>query len=467
MQGLIEHMTLPQSSVESEARSAQLSKAPRRVLVISYTFPPVGGAGVQRITKFIKYLPRHGWLPTVLTVSNPSVPVLDGSLADDIPAGVEVVRAKSWEPGYGLKKSFASASTPSRSPLAFGKRLVMQGLRSAAQTLLQPDSQILWYHNAVAAGKRILNAAAYDAIFVTAPPFSAFLIGTALARAAKLPLLIDYRDEWTISNEYLENKKLGRIASAFQTRMENRVLRAATSIIATTQASAKSIEQRCKQAAANAPVSCIYNGFDPEDFLQLPAVPRDRSRLQIVYTGTLWHLTNVSPLVQAISRLSAARPELAEQLEVVLVGRKVGHQLEHIARLRQTKCRVIERDYLDHKEALGLLRSADVACLLLSDVPGAERVVPAKLFEYAASQRQVLAILPRGEAWDLLGRVPRVAKFTPQDVPSITDWLESTIVNRPQVVDETDLNVCDGFDRDSQTRQLADTLEGIVSSRHS
>src|SRR4051812_39242817 len=74
-----------------------------RVLLVSYPFPPVGGAGVQRVTKFAKYLPRAGWLPSVLTVENPSVPVVDASLAADIPAGTIVRRARTWEPGYALK----------------------------------------------------------------------------------------------------------------------------------------------------------------------------------------------------------------------------------------------------------------------------------------------------------------------------------------------------------------------------
>src|SRR5271165_950614 len=82
-----------------------------RALIVSYSFPPVGGAGVQRVLKLAKYLPSHGVRPAVLTVSNPSVPVLDATLERDFPPGLEVVRVRTFEPGYGMKKAAWSASS--------------------------------------------------------------------------------------------------------------------------------------------------------------------------------------------------------------------------------------------------------------------------------------------------------------------------------------------------------------------
>jgi glycosyltransferase involved in cell wall biosynthesis len=442
----------------------------RRVLVVTYTFPPVGGAGVQRITKFVKYLPKHGWLPTVLTVENPSVPVLDQSLVGEIPASVQVVRARSWEPSYALKSSVGGAAQPSsssRSPFAVAKSLLRNTVRSTAGLVLQPDTQVLWYPGAVAAGKRQLKSTPYNAVLVTAPPFSAFLVGRALARFAKLPLLLDYRDEWTISNDYLENKTLGAFSRAVQTRMENGVLRSAHSVIATTQASANSIRERCRQAKASANVACIYNGYDADDFQDLVPIERDRSRLRIVYTGTLWNLTSIAPLVDAIRRLEAANAAIPEQLEVVLVGRKVGAQVECIKALQATRCEVVEHDYLDHQRALEILSSADVACLLLSDLPGAERVVPAKLFEYVASRRHILAITPQGEAWNLLDSVPQATRLLPSDVAGIAQWIKSAIENRPAIARSLDSDGPAGFDRDSQALQLAEALENMLPSRHS
>src|SRR5690242_16102647 len=124
-----------------------------RALVVSYSFPPVGGAGVQRVLKLAKYLPEHGVRPAVLTVSNPSVPVLDPSLEKDFPPGLEVVRTRTLEPGYGLKKAAWSASADARSDAAIASPMASLGALKAgavrrvsgiAKQLLFPDPQVLW-----------------------------------------------------------------------------------------------------------------------------------------------------------------------------------------------------------------------------------------------------------------------------------------------------------------------------------
>src|SRR5262245_53334052 len=116
----------------------------RRVLFISYLFPPVGGAGVQRTTKFVKFLREFGWQPSVLTVDNPSVPVFDGSLGEDVPEEVLVRRAKTWEPGYGLKAVVAAGAERAGRKAGLVRRLVKGCARRLASLCLQPDAQILW-----------------------------------------------------------------------------------------------------------------------------------------------------------------------------------------------------------------------------------------------------------------------------------------------------------------------------------
>src|SRR5262249_30799905 len=81
----------------------QIEAMKRRVLFVTYLFPPVCGAGVQRITTFVKYLPHWGWLPSVLTVTNPSLPLTDGSMMIDIPQNTLICRAPTLEPSYTLK----------------------------------------------------------------------------------------------------------------------------------------------------------------------------------------------------------------------------------------------------------------------------------------------------------------------------------------------------------------------------
>ena len=116
----------------------------RRALFIAYTFPPVGGAGVQRTTKFVKYLPQFGWDATVLTAGNPSVPVRDESLCRDIPPSTHVVRARTFEPPYAAKRSLTQDAAQDAAAVSPIKRLMKAAARRAALALLQPDPQILW-----------------------------------------------------------------------------------------------------------------------------------------------------------------------------------------------------------------------------------------------------------------------------------------------------------------------------------
>src|SRR6478672_7261798 len=162
----------------------------RRVLLIAYQFPPVGGAGVQRVTKFVKYLPHWGWQTSVLTVANPSVPLLDNSLSADIPPETIVRRARTWEPSYAFKASVSGGAGNHQGKI----RLALKtALRRLGTLLLQPDPNILWMPEALQTGNRLLSQIPHGVIVASGPPFSSFLVGAQLSRKNRLPLVLDYR----------------------------------------------------------------------------------------------------------------------------------------------------------------------------------------------------------------------------------------------------------------------------------
>lgn len=399
----------------------------KRVLLVTYPFPPVGGAGVQRVTKFVKYLPRLGWDVSVLTVANPSVPLYDDSLAKDIPPDTLVRRARSWEPGYALKASVSAGQQGEHRARGGLKKFLSGAARRLGTLMLQPDPQILWMPGAVAEGKRLLRRVRHDTILASGPPFSTFLIAAALGRHAKVPLVLDYRDEWTISNEYWENKRLDPLSRYVQGRMQRNVIRAAQGLVATTRFSAESLDTLNRRAGGRARTAWVYNGFDPDDFGAHAPTPRaEDGMFRLTYTGTLWNLTSVGPLVEAVNRVAKTAPELVAGLELVFAGRRTGPQTELLAGLRGLPCRLVEHPYLDHSAAVALMRGSEALCLLLSDLPGAGRVVPAKLFEYMATSRPVLTIAPPGEARDLLGGYPG-GQFSPGDIEGIAAWLTGAI----------------------------------------
>ena len=448
--------------------------AQRRVLFISYQFPPVGGAGVQRPVKFIKYLRQFGWDATVLTVANPSVPVFDESLLRDLPDDLTIAKARTFEPGYAFKQQLAGQQSsdaagpakPKGGPVKFLKSI----LRSCAGVALQPDPQILWLPAALRAGTKLLRKIPHDAIVATAPPYTSLLLGGLLKRRTGLPLLVDYRDEWDLSSRYLENASRNRWAEFVQERMQSWVLRQADTVVATTEASISRLRERMAQAGSHAATACIYNGFDTDDFAQDTGMNFGDSRstkLRIVYTGTLWNLTSVEPLVAAVEQLNQTAPELAALVEFVAVGRKTPEQRQLLQRLEQTRATLLDIPYCEHSKVLELLTSADVQCLLLSDVPGAERVVSAKMFEYFATGRPILAISPTGETSSILSRFESYRHFVPTDVSGIAAWLADRVrkfQSGDRFVAESPAGI-DEFSRERLTSQLAGLLDQLVQTR--
>src|SRR5436190_10915798 len=435
----------------------------KRVLFITYQFPPVGGAGDQRDTKFVKYLRGYGWMPSVLTVANPSVPAFDESLVADVPEHTIVRRARTWEPSYAAKAVIAAGNErPGRTQGVLG-RLARDLVRGLANVLLQPDTQVLWMPDAVRAARRLLREVPHAAIVATGPPFSTFLIGAALSRRTGLPLVLDYRDEWGLSNAYWENKRLNRFCRSVQGRMQIRVVRQARALVATTRSSARALEAVRASAASAARVSWIYNGFDPEDYAPRPSGRQDTKSYRLAYVGTLWGLTSVAPLVEAVGDLARRQPALAAGLELVFAGRRTSSQGELLGRLKGLPCGVVEHPYLDHRAAINLVQSADGLCVLLADLPGADRVVPAKVFEYMAAKRPILAVGPRGEGWDLLDDYPAAGRFVPADVGGISRWLAGQL-ERHWAGGASPFPDWDAsrYDRRSQAGQLAEILESVT-----
>lgn len=446
----------------------------KRVLFVSYVFPPVGGAGVQRISKFVKYLPQWGWSPSVLVPSNPSVPVFDRSLVSDLPAGTIVRRARTLEPSYKFKTGASAENVREGSRVAVMFDTFRRVIRRAAAALLQPDPAVLWAPAAVLEGRRLLLELPHSAIVATGPPFSCFLIGRALQRISGLPLVLDYRDEWDLSHRFLENRGSGVLATRLQHVMQRRVMRAANVVIATTTRSVAALEQVRNEVGSRAPVLCIRNGFDPDDFVDVAgaSVREDRSRYRVVYAGTLWNLTSVEPLVRAIKLLADREPGLAERLEVVFAGRCTRDQEALLRTLTGTPIRLVEYPYMDHDSVLELVRSADLLCALLTDAADAERVLPAKIFEYMASGRPVLAIAPRGELWEILDAYPHAHLFLPSDIAGIATFLQGQAASYRGELPERPLP-WDGspYDRRRQAGQLAEVLDALadfepMSERH-
>ncbi len=438
-----------------------------RALFVAYLFPPVGGVGVLRVTKFVKYLPECGWDSSVLTVSNPSVPLFDESLLSDIPADTIISKARTLEPDYSHKLAMSPKSN-SESIYARWKTRLKSSLKWGGKALLQPEAQILWYPAAVKAGMQLLRDVPHDVIVATGPPFTNLLVGAALSRKTGVPLVLDYRDEWVINSEYLENKLSGRLARWMQKKMQSRADRAASAIVTTTPSSAAAIQSLAEQAGSRAQATHIYNGFDPDDFdasgtsLQRPDYGHGTDLFRISFAGTMWNLTSIEPFVRGVRRLCERSPHLAQRLEIVLAGRRAAGQDEFIDQLEELPVKTVRLGYLEHSDVTRLMMTSDSLLLLLSDVPHAERVISSKVFEYMAAKKPVFAVTPEGDQCDVLREHPGATICSPSDVNGIADSLATRLEEyRVGAMPDGLTWGFSQFDRRTQAGQLAQLLEAV------
>ncbi len=418
-------MLLPSHGGELDQMISE--KRSRRVLFVSYLFPPTGGVGVHRVSKFVKYLPQYEWNSSVLTVSNASVPLHDPSLTRDVPAGTLIRRAKTYEPGYALKAAVAGGNETTKrgNPL---KKFAKNCARRLANSVLLPDAQILWHPRAYREGMKLLHDTHHDAIIATGPPFSSFLLGARLSRKTGLPLILDYRDEWDISNTYWENKGQGWFANTIQTRQQISVVRQADLIIATTPSSAAAIEDFARRHGSRAKVSYIYNGFDPDDYssespLAAARLTDPKAKFRLAFIGTLWNLNSIEPVVEALLKISREHPHLAETLELFLAGRRMPDQDAILDRLKETPVTVIRNPFVSHDDAIDMMRSADALLMLNSQLPKTQRIINAKTFEYMAAQRPMFVVAPRGDVWDIVRDLPGTTLCWPNDINDIAEKL--------------------------------------------
>lgn len=419
-----------------------MSPQPLRALLVSYSFPPVGGAGVQRVAKLVKYLPQHGVRPSVLTVANPSVPLRDDSLVRDLPCGLEVTRTWTLEPGYAVKRAAwrarASEAAPgdvqpsgrARPSAAAASGLSVRGAvplaaRAAtriARDLLFPDPQVLWQPAAHAALAWRIASGRDDVVLVSAPPFSQFLLAP-LARAGRVGVVLDYRDEWsTLSSAY--EMGASRLSNLLGSALEGSILRCADRVVTATEEFRAALLDRFPFVDP-ARVVAIPNGYDPEDFptgeSRLPA-----DRFALTYAGTVFSLTSVRGLLGAVRLLHERAPERARQLRLRFLGRIVETELDAFEAVEGLG---IERlGYVPHADVLRELAASHMTLCVLDDVPGTERIYPAKVFELMHLGRPVLTLAPRDSALARLAERHRLGPVAhPRDEETIALVLQRVL----------------------------------------
>jgi glycosyltransferase involved in cell wall biosynthesis len=382
-------------------------------LIVAYSFPPVGGAGVARVLKLVKYLPAHGVTPSVLTVANPSVPVVDTSRERDLAPGLEILRARTLEPGYAAKQ--AAAASPQAPGLLMRARRLLVG---AAKSALVPDAQVLWQPAAQVALARRLATRPPDVMCVSAPPFSSFMLAPLARLRRGVGVVLDYRDEWSTWRTTYENAS--RAAAVVGARLERALVGRAHVITTATEAFRENLLGEFPFLSPDR-VHAIPNGYDPDDLpAGLPGPPDDR--FVVTYAGTIFKLTSARGLMGALRLLHREHPALAARLQVNFLGRIVDAEADAFAGTEALGVRRL--GYVAHAEVARALAASHLVLCLLDDVPGAERIYPAKIFELMAMGRPTLTLAAEGELARLVREQGMGDLVHPRDEAAIAAVLE-------------------------------------------
>ncbi len=362
---------------------------PKKVLIISYYWPPGGGAGVQRWLKFVKYLPHFGWTPVVYAPLNGEMPVADASLEKDIPTGTEVIRQPIWEP-YDAYKKFVGAGkhekintgflTERKKPGFFEKISVwMRG------NLFIPDARCYWIKPSIKFLLRYLEQNPVDALVSTGPPHSLHLIALAISKQTGIPWLADFRDPWT-RIDYYHDLMLTSYANRKHHQLERAVITDASRVVVVGNTMKKEFESDYKRS-----VDVITNGYDEADVSVQPVT--HSGKFTLAHVGTLVRSRNPVALWETLGSMAASDPAFARDLELRLTGKVDFAVKESISQAGLTPY-VQFIDYLPHDQVIAEQQRTFALLLILNDTPNAKGILTGKLFEYLAARRPILCIGP-------------------------------------------------------------------------
>ena len=358
----------------------------KKVLIISYYWPPAGGPGVQRWLKFATYMPDFGIKPVVYIPENPTYPIKDESLLAEVPKDLEILRKPIVEP-YSWAKIFSKKHTETISSGIISEEkkqsLLQKTMLYIRGNFFIPDARKFWIKPSVRFLENYISENKIDVIITTGPPHSLHLIGLALKAKTGLPWITDFRDPWT-SIGYHDKLKLTKSSQKKHKILEYKVLQNCDHVITTSPTTKTDFEK-----ITDTPVTCITNGFELEGNLNID----QDTAFSLSHIGSLLEKRNPLVLWKVLGNLKKENESFGKALKIKLAGRVSETVIASI------KSFGLEENlellgYVTHEDALKLQRKAQILLLIEINSEETKAIVPGKVFEYLAARRPILAIGP-------------------------------------------------------------------------
>jgi glycosyltransferase involved in cell wall biosynthesis len=363
----------------------------KRVLIITYYWPPSGGSGVQRWLKFVKYLRDFGWEPIVYTPKNPEIPYEDSSLICDVPDDLEVIKTSIFEP-YQLYNLFTGRNRKARFQHGFLK-LRNNEYQSFAQRLsvwvrgnvFIPDARMFWIKPSVRYLLKYLKSNPVEAIVSTGPPHSMHLIALRIKQSTGLPWLADFRDPWT-GIYYFDKLRVGKRALSKHRKLEQTCFDNADLLVTVGPTMRRDFMQM-----TSSPIEVVTNGYDEDD---LPVTSTIRpAGFTIMYSGIFLPDQNPVELWPVLRMMRELDPDFNSSLKLHFLGRTDASILADIKANKLDNCLKIS-DYLPHAEVPVQQQYAALLLLSINRIENAPYILTGKVFEYLAARKPILAFCP-------------------------------------------------------------------------
>lgn len=426
--------------------------SPRRVLIITYYWPPSAGSGVQRWLKFAKYLPDFGWEPVIFTPENPDFDLQDQLMEKEISPLLEVIKFPIWEP-YQVLRLLKREKI--NDPAVIMEKQRKNWLDKAAiwirANAIIPDPRVYWVKPSVKFLGELMDTNEFQAIITTGPPHSMHLIGRALKRRYDIPWLADFRDPWSMW-EFLDTMPMMEWVRRRHQKLEASVFKEADALVTISPTFQQEMEN-----LSNRNIHLITNGFDPSDLpadFSPSAVASDT--LEIVYTGVIDAIRNPMPFLRAMKEVFGTTEDTIRLTFVGRVSQQVKASVDEDTWLSS---HVKFAGYVSHGNVFEYYKKAQLLLLILTNTKNAKGNIPGKVFEYMATGRQIIALGdPEGDTSKIIQRAGAGKVFRHEDRAGMTSFLENYIRSASQEGKPTSNTL---YERRVLTGKLADLLNKI------
>ena len=350
----------------------------KKVLVVTYYWPPSGGPGVQRVLKFCKYLPEYGWEPVILTVKDGEYPAMDDTLLHEskyieahLSHAFSFYSIFNWFTG---EKSVPLYQLSKSKDDSFFKKIS----RWIRYNLVVPDARIGWYSGAVKKGRELLGSQKFDLIFSSGPPHSVHLIARKLAKKSGTKWVADFRDPWTDMFYYSENKRL-RATELLDRYLEKKVVDNADALITVSRSISEYYDRD---------VTVIPNGYDESDFALIENSGGNNNLIS--YVGTMYKSQNTEKFFDSVHELNKLS---SNKYKINLIGHIHPDIVRYITSNNYESFIKI-KPYIHHKESIIKMVESEFLLLVIPNTKKNSGVVTGKIFEYIRSGSTIIMIGP-------------------------------------------------------------------------